>query len=153
MLDLQKLGERLVQFAPDLLEKMDLPPDLKEAVLFARGLKKRGARKRQLQYIGTLMRRIDPEPVRTVLQEYDRGQRHDAWLFKQSEQWRDRLVSGDDELLEKLLDGIPPEERQTFRQLVRTSRKEKEEGRPPKAGRALFRVLRTYSEKLEASED
>ena len=66
-LALQELGETLVDLKPAQLGKMPLPEELREAVLAARQMTQRGARKRQLQYIGRLMREIDPEPIRVAL--------------------------------------------------------------------------------------
>ena len=66
-LALQELGETLVTLKPTQLDKMPLPEELREAVLAARQMNQRGARKRQLQYIGRLMRQIDPEPIRAAL--------------------------------------------------------------------------------------
>ena len=65
---LQSLGETLVALKPAQLARIPLPDELREAVLAARQMQQRGARKRQLQYIGKLMRRIDPEPIRTALE-------------------------------------------------------------------------------------
>jgi len=66
-LALQELGETLVTLKPAQLDKIPLPEELREAVLAARQINQHGARKRQLQYIGRLMREIDPEPIRTAL--------------------------------------------------------------------------------------
>ncbi len=66
-LALQDLGETLVTLKPAQLDKIPLPEKLREAVLAARQMNQRGARKRQLQYIGRLMREIDPEPIRVAL--------------------------------------------------------------------------------------
>ena len=66
-LALQDLGEILVTLKPAQLAKIPLPEELREAVLAARQMNQRGARKRQLQYIGRLMREIDPEPIRAAL--------------------------------------------------------------------------------------
>ncbi len=66
-LALQALGETLVGLKPPQLGKLPLPDELREAVLAARQMPQRGARKRQLQYIGRLMREIDPEPIRAAL--------------------------------------------------------------------------------------
>ncbi len=66
-LALQDLGATLVTLKPTQLEKIPLPEELREAVLAARQMTQRGARKRQLQYIGRLMREIDPEPIRAAL--------------------------------------------------------------------------------------
>ena len=151
MLALQKMGERLVGLSPVLIEKMDLPPDLKEAVFLARGLNKRGARRRQLQYIGSLMRRVNPEPIREALARIDQGQKKEAWAFQQTEQWRDRLIGGDDALIDELMKRFPHTNRQQLRRLTLSARKEKE--RSPKAARALFRYLRALLETEDSTSD
>ena len=153
MLALQKVGERLVALSPVLIEKMDLPPVLKEAVVQAQGVKKHGARRRQLQYIGTLMRKIDPEPIQDALDRLDRGQQKEAWAFKQTEDWRDRLIGGDDGLMEELVHRFADADRQHLRQLVLTARQEKEKRRPPKSSRALFRYLRSLFESQDLPSD
>jgi len=66
-LALQKLGEELLTLRKADLLAIELDEDLREAVLEARQIKSRGALRRQKQYIGKLMRRIDPEPLRTAL--------------------------------------------------------------------------------------
>lgn len=69
MLALQSLGEQLVDFSPNQIGQIEMPQELREAVLFARTLKKNEARRRQMQYIGTLMRDVDPEPIRKAVAE------------------------------------------------------------------------------------
>jgi len=64
---LQRLGEQLVTLPSGRLESLELPEELLEAVEFARKIKSRGARRRQIQYIGVLMRHIDPQPIRAAL--------------------------------------------------------------------------------------
>lgn len=64
---LQRLGEQLVALPPGRLESMELPDELLAAVEFARKIKSRGARRRQIQYIGVLMRHIDPQPIQIAL--------------------------------------------------------------------------------------
>ncbi len=67
---LQSMGETLVALKPVQLAKIPLPDELREAVLAARQMQQHGARKRQLQYIGKLMRQIDPEPIRAALEPF-----------------------------------------------------------------------------------
>lgn len=67
MHELQALGERLVALPEARLRAMPLPPELLDAVLEARAISARGGRKRQLQYIGRLMREVDAEPIRAAL--------------------------------------------------------------------------------------
>ncbi len=78
MLALQSLGEQLVLLTSTQISSIEMLQELREAVLFAKTLKKREARRRQMQYIGTLMRDADPEPIRKGLDGISRGRRHDA---------------------------------------------------------------------------
>ena len=66
---LQKLGEQLVALSSEQLESIDVSDDLRNAVIFAGKIKSHGAKRRQLQYIGTIMRDIDPEPIRNTLEK------------------------------------------------------------------------------------
>jgi len=70
---LQRLGEQLVALPLGQLETMELPDELLTAIEFARKIKSRGARRRQIQYIGTLMRHIDPQPIQTALDRIRSG--------------------------------------------------------------------------------
>jgi len=145
MLELQSLGERLVVLTPDQIRNMEMPQDLREAVFFAKTLKKHGALRRQMQYIGTLMREADPEPIRKALDAISRGQGHDAQLFRELEQWRNELIDGTDEILGKTVNRFPDADHKQLRSLALKARKEREENMPPKASRALFRYLREVS--------
>jgi ribosome-associated protein len=70
---LQRLGERLVALPLSQLESMELPDDLMAAIELARKIKSHGARRRQMQYIGVLMRQIDPQPIETALESIRSG--------------------------------------------------------------------------------
>ena len=70
---LQRLGEQLVALPDGLLETMELPDELLTAIELARKIKSHGARRRQIQYIGALMRHIDPQPIATALERIRTG--------------------------------------------------------------------------------
>lgn len=70
---LQSLGERLVALPASQLDTMELPDELLTAIEFARKIKNHGARRRQIQYIGALMRHIDPQPIETALERIRSG--------------------------------------------------------------------------------
>jgi ribosome-associated protein len=142
MLALQKLGERLTELPPDQLRTIEMPAELREAVLELRAMRKHEARRRQVQHIGVLMRRADPEPIRRALEATERGHHGAVQSLKQVEAWRDKLIAGDDDLLENLLERFPQADHQQFGQLVRNARKELELSKPPKHARVLFRFLR-----------
>ena len=145
MLALQVLGEKLVELSADQIKKIDMPLELRDALLFARTIDKGEARRRQLQYIGVLMREADPEPIQKALDTISRGKQLDAKQFQELERWRNELIEENDMLLEEIVSRFPGADRRTLRQLVLSARKEREGNKPPKASRALFRFLKALS--------
>ncbi|WP_319525304.1 ribosome biogenesis factor YjgA [uncultured Desulfosarcina sp.] len=143
---LQKIGEKLVQLSDEQLKRMDLPARLIDAIDDIRPMTSHGARRRQMQYIGSLMRDVDIAPIEQALQEIEQGEYQRAREFHRLEDWRDRLVDGDDEAMMEILDAFPEADRQRLGQLVRSARKEKQNNNPPKSARNLFRYLRELSE-------
>ncbi len=144
---LQALGERLVDLKPQQLERIPLPPDLHDAIREAQRLHQRGARKRQLQYIGRLMRELDdPAAVQAAWERITRPGEAETRLHHRLERWRDRLVEEGDAALADWLAEHPATDRQHLRQLVRAARKERERQQPPKKARELFRYLRSCLE-------
>lgn len=138
---LQKLGEKLVKLSVEQLEEIDMPEELSGAVRDAKTMKSHGALKRQMQFIGSLMRKADPEPIRKAIDEIEHGNYKKAMEFKETEKWRDELLAGNRELLEEILVKYPSADRQQLSQLVRNTLKEQKNSKPPKAFRALFRYL------------
>ncbi|MGC9323482.1 MAG: ribosome biogenesis factor YjgA [Desulfomonilia bacterium] len=143
MIELQKLGERLVTLSAQRLQGLDIPKDLKEAVRFAKTIRSHSARKRQMQFIGVLMRKVDPEPIRRTLQEIDSVSSRDALLFQHIEQLRDGLIAGDEEYTRTVLTQFPQADRDEFFRFLEKAWDEKRTGKPKGAARALFRYLRT----------
>ncbi len=148
MLALQALGERLVELSSDQIKKIELPLELRDALLTCKTIRKGEARRRQLQYIGALMRETDPEPIQKALDAIDSGDRQGELQFKELERWRDKLIDGHDDLVNEILNRFPGTDRQTLRQLVLNARKEREGQKPPKASRVLFRFLRGLSKRV-----
>ncbi|MDD5390401.1 MAG: ribosome biogenesis factor YjgA [Gallionellaceae bacterium] len=138
---LQDLGVELVKLSRERLEKMDLPERLLTELLEAQRLKANGAIRRQMQFIGKLMRDVDAEPIIEHLAVI-RGESNTAKAeFHALEQWRERLLEHDAALTEWLA-RHPDADAQQMRQLIRNARKEASEGRPPKSSRLLFKLLR-----------
>lgn len=143
MTALQKLGEELVGLSDRELARIPIEDeDLHRVILEARGINSRSARRRHLQYLGKLMRSVDPEPIERALAELHQGRRENARAFQDLEQWRDRLLAEGDGALDELLADHPGADRQQLRQLIRQHRREVEAGKPPVASRKLFRYLR-----------
>lgn len=139
---LQALGEELVELPDAKLAKIPMPEELADAVALARRIKQRGGRKRQLQYIGKLMRKIDPEPIEQAMAGLKNEAAKETAKLHRLEQWRDRLIEEGDTSLAPLLDEYPHADRQHLRQLVRNAQREKKQNKPPKSARELFRYLR-----------
>lgn len=139
---LQALGEALVKLTKPALQQIPLPDDLRNAIEEAQRLHQHGALKRQLQYIGKLMRQCDVEPIRAAYEKVTNSYREDVEQHHKLEQWRDRLLSEGDRALEQLLAQHADVDRQHLRQLIRAAHQEVAKGKPPKAARELFRYLR-----------
>jgi ribosome-associated protein len=101
--------------------------------------------RRQMQYIGTLMRDADPEPIRKAVEAISRNRGQETQLFQQLEQWRKELVDANDESLGDLVNHFPNADRKRLHRLALNARKEREGNMHPKASRALFRYLRELS--------
>ena len=139
---LQELGVQLSALPEQEMAALDLPDKLFVALRDLRRLPSHGAQVRQRQYIGKLMRQIDPEPVLAKLAE--RKQRHDSEIrhFQQIERWRDRLLSEREAAVEDLLQEFPAAERATLLKLLDKAERERLEQRSPAGARELFAFLR-----------
>ncbi len=142
MTALQELGEALTKLTDRDLRRVPLDDDLKEQILKARSIHQREGRRRQLQYIGKLMRTIDCTPIETALQRMAAGNRAEARQFHALEDLRDQLVANAGGALEKVLGAYPQVDRQHLRQLMRNAQREQAAGKPPASARKLFRYLR-----------
>jgi ribosome-associated protein len=142
---LQKLGEQLVALPSEQLAGLDISDALRNAVIEAAKIKSHGARRRQLQYIGTLMRDIDPEPIRNALDNIRHGDHQKLLFFKKIEKWRDELKEGNSVPIEEILNTCPDAERQRLTQLARNAHKEYEAKNGVKSSRLLFRYLKKIS--------
>lgn len=139
---LQQLGAQLVELSEQKLSELHLPEALLEAVQEARRLKgKHEALRRQLQYVGRVMRDVDAAPLRAALERWrGQGREHAAQLHA-IERWREELLASEP-ALERFLDEYPKADSQRLRSLIRNARREQAAGQPPKSYRELFRVLR-----------
>lgn len=149
---LQAIGERLLTLPEHELATLPLPDALLEAVRTGRRLDQRGARRRQRQYIGKLMRGFDTTELQTALAAMDNRENARNRLFHEAEQWRDRFLADGMPALETFFDHYPQADRQRLRQLVLAARKEAAADRAPTKRRELFRETRQLLENLEAAE-
>jgi ribosome-associated protein len=139
---LQELGVKLSALPDQEIKALDLPDSLFVALRDLRRLPSHGAQVRQRQYIGKLMRNIDPEPVLKKLAE--RKQRHDLEIryFQQIERWRDRLLSEPAVAVAELLQEYPHADKAVLMKLLDKAERERVEQRSPVGARELFAFLR-----------
>jgi ribosome-associated protein len=144
----QDLGEQLVELGTSRFEEIvaraALPERLVEAIVAARTITARGGRKRQMQFIGKLMRDVDPAPIERQLDAWAQGHAMDAARQHALERWRDRLL-GETDALDALAAQYPGLDRPRFRSLIARTAVEREHGAPPRAYRELFRELKLLS--------
>lgn len=142
---LQALGEALVALPEAQLKTFDLPEDLLAAIAEARSIRAHGGLRRQLQYIGKLMRGIDPEPIRARLAALEGNSRAATAELHRLERWRERLLD-EPAALEELLALRRVADVQSLRATLRAAIAERAASKPPKHQRELFRRLREIFE-------
>ncbi len=140
----QDLGETLITLRERDLEALELPGALLDAVRAARAIRSRAALARQRQYIGKLMRQIDPEPIRRALEARSERDAQETERFKRAEHWRARLLAEGEAALAALAEARPDLDRAHWQRLLSAARAEQPAGSATQgpAGRALFRALR-----------
>ena len=144
MLELQALGVKLVALPESQLEEMPMDDALREAVLEAKRIKSHEAKRRQMQYIGRLMRDVDAAPLRERLEAIVGHSAQAAAQHRRLEAWRERLLA-DDGALTAFAAEHPGADLQAVRTLIRNARKEQKESKPPRAYRELFRLIKECS--------
>lgn len=138
---LKKLGEKLVDLSQAHLDKIPLDENLADAIALAQRVQKE-AKRRQLQYIGKLLRNIDITPIQEALEKIENKHQQQQAMLHRLEQLRDQLIEQGDTMLTALLAEYPQADRQQLRSLIRAAQKEKEQGKPAKAYREIFQLLK-----------
>ena len=105
-LTLQSLGEQLIDLSDEQLTSLSLDDQLLDAVRTAKTMKAHGALRRQKQLIGKIMRGVDPEPIRAALDAFGRHDNQAKAVFRESEQWRNRVATGGSNALAEFFDLI-----------------------------------------------
>ncbi|MFV0477179.1 MAG: ribosome biogenesis factor YjgA [Parahaliea sp.] len=144
---LQALGERLTELSDKQLKKIPIEEtSLRQAVIEARSIHSNSARRRHMQFIGKLMRNIDPVPIEQALESLFQQERQSKDRFHQLEQLRDELLQKGTTAIEQIMSRWPQADRQHLRQLLLQHQRENRHGQPPAASRKLFRYLRQLQE-------
>jgi len=159
--ELQKVGEALLTLRSDLFERLDLPEGLVSALDQVRRITNFEGRRRQMQYVGKLMRQLDPEvlqSVRDALEEQHSGSAQQTLALHAAEKWRDDLIA-DDDALQSWLQSHPETDVQQLRALIRQARKDSaptqdeiSRGQAPRRGRAYREIFQLVREHLEEQD-
>ncbi|MCL6415221.1 DUF615 domain-containing protein [Aestuariirhabdus sp. Z084] len=149
MHELQALGMRLLELKPDVMAALPISERLRRALEETRRIKSHNALKRHRQFIGKLMRDEEIESLQQAVDRQDTSSAEYNRIFHQLERWRERLINESDAALQEYLQAYPTADIQYLRQLIRNSRKELEQQKPPASSRKLFRYLREQSELAE----
>jgi ribosome-associated protein len=159
--ELQKLGEALLTLRADLMARLALSEKLVDALAEARRITNFEGKRRQMQYVGKLMRGLDEETlqaVRDALDEQHQGSARDSQALHQAEQWRDDLIASE-EAVEKWMTQHPQTDSQQLRALVRQARKDVQpdkasvsQGLAPRHGRAYREIFQLVKEHLAHGE-
>jgi ribosome-associated protein len=154
MNELQKLGEELVESPRDRVKKVDMPEDVKEAILMCQTITNHEGRRRQMQFVGKKMRTLDEEEVAVIQRAIDSwkgASKADTAALHALERRREKLLA-DDKALTVLLEEHPDLDVQHMRTLIRNARKEQAENKPPKAYREIFQILKDLGKKGAAAQ-
>jgi len=138
---LQSLGKTLVELPSEQLGRLDLPDVLCDAILEARRISQRGALRRQLQYVGRLMRDVDANHIRRQLESVQAGATREVAILHRAERWRERLLA-DEGAMAEFVATFPGTDVQRLRTLLRNAKREMADSRPPRFFRELLRNIR-----------
>ena len=160
--ELQKLGEELLTLRSDLTDRLQLSDKLLEALAEVRRITNFEGRRRQMQYVGKLMRLLEPETLqaaRDALQEQNKGSARETQALHLAEQWRENLV-GDEDALSRWLLQFPDTDTQQLRALIRQARKDnpldtvaQSKGLAPRHSRAWRELFQLVREQLSSGTD
>ena len=140
MRELQDVGAALVKLSPEVIQRLQLPEALREAVLECKRFTKHEAIRRQMQYIGRIMRDLDAGPIAAQLSALAAPSHRQAALFHAAERWRQEMLA-DPSAIEAFLGEYPEADPHALRRLVAAAHEERGSGRPPRQYRELFHWL------------
>jgi ribosome-associated protein len=139
---LQKMGETLADLPASVLKNLPLPDNLREAIEHLQSIKSRGAARRQRQYLGKVMRNVDPEPIKAALEAMDQRAQRERNQFHAIERWRDRFLEEGESVATEFVARFPDTDRQRLRSLARSVSGATSDDQRSRAARALFKFLR-----------
>lgn len=154
--ELQALGKQLLEMPDNRLDDIGMPERLREALDAYKKTKSFEGKRRQLQFIGKVMREVDSEPLREAVAQFQMGHARNALALHQAERWRTELLSDDKDVVTRWAQEFPDADLQQLRALVRSARKDAAEVPEKRSGRAyreLFQYIKQAMESSSASGD
>ena len=151
----QALGEALLTLRADLMARLDLPTKLLDAIKDAKKITNFEGRRRQMQFIGKLMRPLDADPIRDAINEQLNGSAQLTLQLHLAEQWRDKLVAND-ESLQSWLNEYPATDSQQLRAMIRQARKDykpEKPGEAPRHGKSYREVFQLVKVQMQAASE
>lgn len=143
MADLRKLGEDILQLPEPIYQTLALNDEIDEAIKTAKKISSFIAKKRQVQFIGKLLRKVDTTVIEQKINSYKQGRKNIAKQFQQVEAIRDKLLLGNTEQLTQFFSQYPQCDKQQIKQLIRNAQKEQKLAKPPTNKRKLFQVIQS----------
>ncbi|KTC91512.1 ribosome-associated protein [Fluoribacter dumoffii] len=143
---LQKMGVKMIDLSLAKLDLLPLPENLYKAIIEAKAIKSHGAKRRQAQLIGKLMRAADYEEILAAYESLLAEESAQTASFHEVEHWRDRLINGGKDALTAFVEAYHPEDVQHLRQLIKKAVDDQQKEKNSGAAKALFRYLRSSIE-------
>jgi len=138
---IQQFGRKISELTINNIEEFKFPLNIYEAVIGLKNLKSNSAKKRQVQYLGKLLREFDLTHAFLVMKQLEVSSQKEIQRNHIVEGWRDKLLSNNDSITE-FVDEYPKIDRQSLRQTISNAQKEKKDNKNPKYSRQLFKLIK-----------
>jgi ribosome-associated protein len=151
--ELQELGKQLLEMPDSRLESIEMPERLRDALDAYKRTRSFEGKRRQIQFIGKVMRGVDAEPLREAVAQFQLGHARNALALHQAERWRAELLSDEKSALTNWAADFPLSDLQQLRNLVRSARKDAAEVPEKRSGRAFRELFQFIKQAMEAQEE
>ena len=151
--ELQALGKQLLEMPDNRLDDIGMSERLREALDAYKKTKSFEGKRRQLQFIGKVMREVDAEPLREAVAQFQMGHARNALALHQAERWRTELLSDDKDVVTRWAQEFPDADLQQLRALVRSARKDAAEVPEKRSGRAFRELFQFIKHAMEAQDE
>ena len=148
--DLQQLGKQLLELPDNRLDDLQMPDRLRDALDAYKKTKSFEGKRRQLQFIGKVMREVDPGPLREAVAAFQLGHARNTLALHQAERWRAELLAENDkDALTRWGKTYPESDLQQLRALIRNARKDAAAAPEQRSGRAFRELFQFIKQVME----